>query len=810
MRTLLIATAILCAAVAMAAPVTIVEDGQAKAVIVLTSESVGLVSAATEMQESIAEASGATLDIVAAPVDGMASIHIGQTDMEQAVPVMDDLDDDGFYIDFPEADEVLIIGPTDYGTEYGVYEFLERYVGVRWVLPGEDGRDVPAQATIAIPDTVVRDEPKFFSRLMSGWRGEAQSTWTRRMRMHGRIGFHHNLIQLFPPETYTATHPEFFPLRGDERFLPETNSTHHWQPCFTADGIVDEAIKNIIAYFDENPDVPSYSLGVNDSSGHCECENCKALDPGRKNVIGRDHLSDRYFTWCNAVVEGVLEVYPDKWFGCLAYSEIFEPPDTVKVNERIIPYMTYDRMKWADAELRAEGEEITRQWAKMSPTLGWYDYIYGTPFCLPRVWMHHMADYYRFGYENGVRAMYAEAYPNFGEGPKLYVALKLQWDPYQDVDALLDEWYERCAGPEGGPYVKKYYEFWEDFWTTRILDSAWFSKGGQYLSFGTAGYLADVTIEEIAQCREWLQAGIDNAQTDKQRARVEMLMLAFEYYEASALSYPRSELAEGPLDTEELALAAIDGASVRIDMAAKRRYIGIDVLDKHPVLLHALPLTRYGGLSGDSWGATSLWRVYDWLDRSDTLRARIEDLAANSESLLVRDQANIMLAMKTGSMENMATNGSFEEGPEGWSLWVKPNLGGRMLRSDEQAHSGEWSLLCDGVGRGGPNQIMPITPGRYAAVCFVYTPEDQEMSGTVELAITPRDEKGGNIPGMSTMITPVPGRWTAVATGGNITAQMSGKDVASVIFLPIVNGFEEGDKVYIDDVSLFRLGDIGE
>ena len=41
--------------------------------------------------------------------------------------------------------QVIIAGPTPYGTEFGVYEFLERYVGVRWLMPGPDGEDVPAR-----------------------------------------------------------------------------------------------------------------------------------------------------------------------------------------------------------------------------------------------------------------------------------------------------------------------------------------------------------------------------------------------------------------------------------------------------------------------------------------------------------------------------------------------------------------------------------------------------------------------------------------------------------------------------------------
>ncbi len=799
----LIATAVL---QRPAGAVTIVEGGEAQAAIVLAEDPPdALRQACEEMQRLVEEATGARLEIVSEAPEGLVGIHVGRSAYVDGLGIDLDMDADGFRIEFPDAESIAILGPTDYGTEYGVYEFLERYVGVRWLLPGAAGTDVPKQDTIEVPEEPVRQEPAFFSRLFSGLRGEAQGTWARRNRMHGRVQFHHHLLSLFPPESYTGSHPEFFPIQGGERFLPPTNDTHRWQPCFTAPGIVEEAIQNIVRFFDENPEAQSYSLGVNDSSGHCQCDNCLARDPGVKNFIGRDHLSDRYFEWANAVVEGVLKVHPDKFFGCLAYSEIAQPPDRVQVHERIIPYMTYDRMKWVHADIRADGEETTRAWHAKSPVVGWYDYIYGTPYCLPRVWFHHMGDYYRFGHANGVRALYAEAYPNFGEGPKLYISLKLQWDPTQDVDELLDEWYERCVGPEAAEDLKAYYTHWEQFWTRRILDSGWFTEGGQYLRFSTAEYLADVTPDEIAESRKLLESAMAKTQTEKQRARAELLLKAFEYYEASALAYPRGEEIAGPVDSEATALAALEDAAKRTGMGVKRQQIA-EELAEHPVLLHSLGLDRFPALRGDTWGATSLWKIFDWLERSEAVAQRIKELADAGDSQAVRDQAAIMLNVVQGTGQNLAPDPSFEEGGK-WSNWVKWGQGS-MGVSEDEARTGARSMLCDGMARGGPNQTVAFVPGRYAAVCFVRVPDGQESKGTVELAITPRDAEHQNLPSTSTTITPVPGRWQAVATGGDIPATLSNKEVAEMLLIVIVNGFEEGERIYIDDVSLYRLGEL--
>ncbi len=797
---------------ARADAIRIVENHQPRAAIVLAEDAPdALRDACAEMQALVEESTGATLDMVPEPVVGLAAIHVGRSEQLDALNIeLGDLDDDGFVIRFPDAKNIVILGPTANGTEFGVYEFLERYVGVRWLLPGPDGTDVPKQPTIDIPTDPVRNEPAFFSRLFSGLRGKAHTTWARRNRMHGRVQFHHNLIRLFPPETYTKIHPEFFPIRKGERFLPPDNSTHGWQPCFTAPGLVDEAVKNIVKYFDENPEAQSYSLGVNDSSGHCECETCRARDPGVKNFIGRDHLSDRYFEWANAVVEGVLQHHPDKFFGCLAYSEIAQPPDRVKVHERIIPYMTYDRMKWVHPDIRAAGEEMTRAWHAASPTVGWYDYIYGSAYCVPRVWFHHMADYYRFGHGNGVRALYAESYPNFGEGPKLYVSLKLQWDPHRDVDELLDEWYERCVGPDAAADLEAYYAHWEDFWTRRILDSAWFSEGGQYLRFYDPSYLADVAPEEAAESRRLLESALAKTKTDKQRARAELLLRAFEYYEASVLAYPRDTLAGRPVDSEGAALRIIADAVTALQMNEKRRRLQLEEFASHPVLVHGTTMERRPSLAGQGWGAGELWQAYDWVRRSEAVRSRVAEIADAAEDQTARDHVRTMLAVAEGTGENLVPNPSFEEGdgaqPDHWSFWVKYGVGS-MKKTNEIAHTGRASILCDGMARGGPHQTVPFKPGRYAAVCFVYTPDGQESNGTATMSITPRDAEHGNLPATSATITPAPGRWQAVATAGEIPAQLGSKDVAELMIIVTVNGFEPDEKIYIDDVTLFRLGD---
>lgn len=523
--------------------IRIVDNNKPMAVIVISDDaSQQTQSSANLLAEYIKKSTKAELQVVnyskLQKQTGNIKIWIGIGDyvVKQKYD-LSSLDDDGFLISFPDENNIVIIGKTDWGTEFGIYEFLERYAGVRWLLPGVDGEHIPEVKTLDIEIRDVRQEPAFFSRFLSGLPNQAQMIWRRRNRMHASVNFSHNLLNLYSPDKYVKTRPEFFPIHDGKRFLP-SGITHKWQPCFSAPGIVEEAIKNICDYFSNHPEETSYSLGINDSFSHCECEKCKAKDSNKKNFLGYDDLSDRYFEWANAVVEGVLKKYPGKWFGCLAYHNVAQPPAKVKVHPRIIPYLTYDRMKWIDKEIESEGKRITEWWASKSPFLGWYDYIYGTPYLLPRVYFHKMAEYYRYGYANGVKTLTAEAYPNWGEGPKLYVALKLQWNPNLDVDTLLKDWYVSAVGEEAASDLEAYYEIWEDFWTKRILNTKWFTKEGQYLNFwAKPEYLDLVTYEDISKSRKLLEAVLAKTKTPKQKARAEIIMKAFEYYEASAVSY---------------------------------------------------------------------------------------------------------------------------------------------------------------------------------------------------------------------------------------------------------------------------------
>lgn len=518
--------------------IAIVQHARALARIVTPAgASKSTVDTALLLEDYILRSTGVRLEVRDEPAadNKLVEIHCGATAYARGLNLeMGTMDPDGFVISVPDGRHIVLLGAGETGQTYAVYAFLERYVGIRWLFPGAIGEHVPILDALVMTVEEVREKPLFVQRQFIGLGGPENDLWAGRNRMRGRVDLHHNLWRLFTPENYSAAHPEYFPVQNGRRFVPkpapgktteqDIRAQVSWQPCFTAPGSVEETVKSIDAYFVKYPWAASYSLGINDSGGFCECSECMTKDSGRTNALGLRDASPSYYSWCNAVVRGVNRRFPDKKFGLLAYSGVYSPAPGVRLDEHIVPFITYDRMKWVDPVIERKGHALTEEWEKSASVLGWYDYTYGGQFyAAPRLYLHKMVEYLRYGFEHNVRHYYAETYPSLDwhEGPKLYVLLKLLWNPYQDVDALLADWYRAAVGPAAAPYLAEYFSIWEEFWTKRVPDTAWFRQNGdrQYLDFGKSTYLEALRSEDVTKCETLLSKTVEVSSGKAERAR---------------------------------------------------------------------------------------------------------------------------------------------------------------------------------------------------------------------------------------------------------------------------------------------------
>ena len=718
---------------------------------------------------------------------------------------------DEFAIAFPDERSVVVVGHN----LYGIYEFLERYVGVRWLMPGPFGTDVPKRKTLRIPVVAVREAPSFLSRQLEVPRGGVMD-WCNRNRMVTRqAGQAHNLNKLFSFEEAKA-HPEYFPLRADgTRYTPTGHQG--WQLCFDPSVTATVAINRIVHHFNIRPFDHSYALSINDNGNYCRCPVCA---PGLKG----ENYSETYYRWVNAVAEGVAVVHPDKFLGLLAYNNVIQPPEG-PVHSNVVPFMTQDRLKWIDPAVREFGEDLTRAWDEKVPSLAWYDYIYGRFYMLPRVYFHQMAETLRWGHDNGVRHYYAEAYPNFGEGPKLYVLLKLLWNKDADVDALLAEWYERVGGREAAPFLAEYYAFWEDFWTRRILESKWYRQAGTYMPFfNDPDYLLDVTPEELAHLSELMKKALAKVQSEEQKQRVQTLADMHAFYAATALAYQAGT--PRPVESARDALTAMNDAVRVVELGKRRKELLATVFTTNPVLS-----VSKGGLGfAEDRGLFNLFTaMHEWAaanpDEAGEVLARLRAIQDEHSGTALGDlaMAAVVVAESPDKLVEQAGNGGFEDtaevevpvggvdwkwlgAPAPWWRWIAeyaPNTNVEWVEGPE-ARSGTRCIKISGPGHASVLQLVPVTPGEafMVSVAFNATLDDTQGSAGMNLQWMRENRRWA---GGSGNLSLQPGTVTDGWVTRESTLIRAPAGVAYMVLNISLKTANPTDSLLIDDVSVKKV-----
>ena len=456
---------------------------------------------------------------------------------------------DSFSVTFPEKGVMRLTGSTPRSVQYAALDLLERYAGCRWLYMGKLGDEVPKADIIEFPTQDYKDAPAFLDRTFSfSWNtpniGRYGDDWIVKVRLspiEERVRFKHNLDKLFPPKIFGKSHPEFYQILHGKRFdVLAPKSTYRWQPCFSAPGIAEAAAKRIIEHFRKTGE-RTYSLGVNDIETYCECEQCEKTDGNVINYLGVRNRTASYFKFCNEVARLVTAEYPDAKLGFLAYECMNEPLPGFKLHPALVPFITYDRMQWLIPERRELDQKITRSWkATGLKEIGWYDYIYGGHYQLPRMYLHLMQQYLQWAHKNGVRRFYSEFHPSDDahEGPKGYAFMKMLWNPYLDLDKLLDDWYVKAVGPKAAPYLREYFDRIEDFWTKRAWKDCPFFKPSLILNFNSNDYLQNYTAAELDRSAELLDKMVELADN---KARAEHFRQTFRSREKSLRSYVRNE-----------------------------------------------------------------------------------------------------------------------------------------------------------------------------------------------------------------------------------------------------------------------------
>lgn len=549
----------------------IVKDQQPQATIIVGEQaSKDELVAANELQSYILKSSGVFIPLKKDNEDFCGNvITVGRNKINISSGLgLDELEDEGFRIK-TNADTLSLVGKDDTGTQFAVYTFLERYLGIRWFWPGELGEVVPQNKTIEVGQIDDTEEPDFKWRdrgpggalwgsstgptemhareLVLGVTREHQKQvelWEKRNKWGGmKIYGGHVLGEIFTPQKYAKTHPEYYALVRGKRRVPGKNYDykHGGQICTSNPEVIKVTVEWVRDFFDKHPDYGAVHITMNDGLGFCECANCRALDSGetiKEKGIGTEEakkpakntsITDRIFTFANQVAQEVQKTHPGKYVVNLAYSRYIKPPKNIELHPFVIPqFCQWSVYRHADSRVKKGHEELTAGWAKVSKRTGIYEYyINGSWPSLYRLVVPHIAQSIKFLYKHGYEFYQTQSGDEFGiNGINYYVAGKLLWDTSLDEQEILDDFYRKAFGRAGGD-IRRFHNRLGDAWAKAVIDGSDMS-----CTRIRNTHLPDLfTPQLLEKCHQDLAAAEKAADDDLIRRRVEFYSKGLHYTE---------------------------------------------------------------------------------------------------------------------------------------------------------------------------------------------------------------------------------------------------------------------------------------
>jgi hypothetical protein len=431
------------------------------------------VYAAEEFQNFFAQSSGIHLPIVQqadAANGGQHHIFIGSSPSMSASNVgfsTDGFGQEDFRIVVRD-DNIAIAGSTQSparGTLYGVYTFLEDYIGVRFLTV--DHTYVPAIGTWRVVGPIDRFyHPSLRFRWSYYGETNRNPAFAARIRVNtvsddpklgGKTGLNlisHSLFYYVPAQKYGKEHPEYFALVDGERKLQMGGGGP--ELCLTNPDVLRIVINEVLDALEKHPNMENISVSQNDNDKYCRCPQCAAIDEREGTPMGS------LLTFVNAVADEVGKKYPNVMVGTLSYWYSRKPPKTIKPRPNVqiqlcsIECCMLHPINDPNCEKNVQFCRDLADWGKICKNISIWNY--NTNFSnyllpCPNLWV--IEPNIRYFVANHAIGIFMQAAGN-ALGAELsdlrnYVIANLLWDPTRSGQKLIDEFldlhYGRAAGP---------------------------------------------------------------------------------------------------------------------------------------------------------------------------------------------------------------------------------------------------------------------------------------------------------------------------------------------------------------------------
>ncbi len=431
------------------------------------------------------------------------------------------------------APHIAIAGTPGAGTLYGVYDFLERVLGMRWYAPG--ATKTPHHESLALPNLDDTVRPAFAWRHTSYARpgrdaaylarqrdnnggGGAEHPWGLQYSFDSRA---HSYFRYVSPGEFWETHPEYFSEIGGVRRHYET------QLCLTNPDMLDLVTERMLARMEASPNHRQYNFSQKDYYNYCECATCSAMNAKYGSLGGTQ------FWFVNELAKRTTKVYPDKLIGTLAYMYTEEPPKGMEMHPNVAVWLCHmfpscDSHPIATCPVDADYKRRAEAWSELCGHLYIWHYIvdfahYYNPFPNFRA----MAADMRFYHDIGVEGIYLQGMGAGGGGGEFsllrpYYGMKLLWNPNVDADALIRDFLEGYYGP-AWKAIHEYITMLHDKVENENIHMHLYTNSAQ-------GYLPDEVLERACALFDQAEAAVADDAELLERVKVARLPLTYAYW----------------------------------------------------------------------------------------------------------------------------------------------------------------------------------------------------------------------------------------------------------------------------------------
>ncbi len=503
-----------------AEPTIIVDAGVSVAPIVVYADApLRTRAVADELADYIEKTSGARPEVVEGEPDPLpkAAIWVGyQPVLETLMPELD------FNFEHPEeiliaaANGHLVVAGRDrwvpghttvmirgnsvegkqqeYGTINAVYTFLQDQLGVRWLWPGELGEDIQPRRTIAFEPFVYRYHPQIRHRhgvmafsSIPGWGYGRSHDWVRRQRLQLDSLEMSGHAFMDWAERFGESNPEYFALQPDGRRGVVGRPTVV-KMCEANPDVWQQWLEtNVRERLAEDPTRRLFGAAHNDNwaTGYCTCDDCRAWDhpdaelrtfrwPGL--ALQMPAISDRHVTFANTLARLLNEEFPEEDYHVtiMAYGHTRPAPMEAVPDDNVIVASVanfFGRRDLVDGGYSgSEREQTHRQqflaWGEIAPKLIWRPNT-GSPVGAqqgqPDIFLQEIIEDWRMIAEAGCIGIWIDMiWEHWStQGVQYYLMAQLTWNPWQDGQAVLDDYYSRGFGPAADA-VKQYWTLLEE------------------------------------------------------------------------------------------------------------------------------------------------------------------------------------------------------------------------------------------------------------------------------------------------------------------------------------------------------------